>query len=1186
MPTWTKMQRRVIEARNTSLLVSAGAGAGKTAVLVERVIGRILDKTEPVDVDRLLVVTFTNAAAAEMRERIAHALQQELAKDPQSDRLRRQVTLLGRATITTLHSFCLEILRQNFHLLGLDPTFRVADETECALMQADVLETVLEENYRTLDATFAALVDGFGGRVSDEGLGRLILELASFALSQPDLRQWLRSVVASLAVTTMTDVEQKPWYRGARHMVRCKLDFAREALERALAIAETGPTHYRDVLTAELQAVSDLARLAAENATWDELRRAVASMTFGRLPAKRGYDAPDKEVCKSWRDEVKETIKELLTGYLAQSEDELVAGLSLAHPQAAKLIELTTAYLDSYSNAKHDKGIVDFNDLEHFALQVLSPSAEPSAVAQELQTRFIEVLVDEYQDINAVQEAILNCVARPSNRVMVGDVKQSIYRFRLADPGLFRAKERDYRRRRKGRCLYLAQNFRSRPSIIAAVNFLFSRLMTVDSIGEVKYDRRAALVAAAEYPAGERTLNPAVEVCWLERNSLDSPEGERDATTREAGVIAEHILGLVENAGREVWDTAAKAYRPLQYRDMVVLLRAAAGRADVFLDVFSRRNIPAYADAAGGYFRATEVHVLLSLLKLIDNPRQDIPLAGVLRSPLVGLSAQELADIRLAHTAAGYWDAVLARADSSEKLQVFLGRLERWRDMARRGGLPELIGQIYRDTGYYLYVGTLPGGRQRQANLRALLDRAHQFETTAYKGLFRFLRFIERLEEQEGDLGKPNTCGENDNVVRVVSIHKSKGLEFPVVFVAGLGNRFNRRDLNAPVLVHKELGIGPKLVDSEARCLYPSLPHLYLRDVLRRESLSEELRVLYVAFTRAREKLYLVGSVSKRDEKIREWRETAKDLPNGRLPAHIMEGAITPCDWLGPALYGHKSLGGTRRDTQGASFLEHLGAPSGVLVAKSDSPSSLLLAAATQQTPAPEGSFAEEVRRRLSYRYPYAASTQLPAKLSVSDIKRRLLEDEAESGTAPVRLRRARQQLPVAPAELTAAEIGSAMHMLLQHVDLSIKHTPGYFESLRAELVKRHLLTPNEALSFSLAPIAAFFASSLGRRLLSSPRVWRELPFSWRIAAAELYPAVGDEHVYVQGVIDCLFSEGDALILVDYKSDRVTEDTVAQACVGYRAQVDLYARAVEAQLKRKVAERHIYFFALGRGIEV
>jgi len=1183
MAKWTEEQNRAVTARGMNLLVSAGAGAGKTAVLVRRIIERLLDPTEGVDVDRLLVVTFTNAAATEMRERIGAAIHAELRRNPDCDRLRRQVTLLGKASIMTLHSFCLEILRQNFYLLDLDPSFRVADEAECALLQVDVLEQVLEQNYAALDPAFMALVEGFGGRNSDEGLQTLIADLAGFALSQPEPAKWLASVDAGIRATGMQTVEDSPWFGGVNRLVQSELGHACDCLERALAVAEVGPTHYVSTVTGELQVLKGVC--ATPITTWDRLRDAVHDITFARLPSQRGYDAPNKEVCQAWRNEAKQAVKDLCSGLLAQSAREIIAGLQLVSPQTAMLRQLVTEYLQLYGQAKRARGVVDFSDLEHMALTVLRGGENTSDVAEELRERFVEVLVDEYQDINGVQEAILNAVSRANNMVMVGDVKQSIYRFRLADPGLFRSKERRCSDATANNlCLYLAHNFRSRSGIIAAVNHLFIQLMSEDSIGEVQYDQRAELIAAAEYPEEKAALTPSVEVCLLDRRVPDTPEGELDVTTREARAIAAQIVSLADGRNK-VWDVSLQDYRPLQYRDIVVLQRAVAGRAEVYLDVFAERGIPAFAETSGGYFRSTEVHVLMSLLRVIDNPRQDIPLAGVLRSPLVGLDESELAEIRLAD-AGDFWDAVMASTSKNDKVRIFLAKLEHWRDMARRGSLPELVQEIYRETGYLLYVSALPGGRQRQANLRALLERSYQFEATSYKGLFSFLRFIERLEEQQGDLGKPNTCGESDDVVRVMSVHKSKGLEFPVVFVAGLGNKFNLRDLSAHVLVHQGLGLGPKVVDTATRCIYPSLPNLYLRGVLKRESLSEELRVLYVAMTRAREKLYLVGAVNKRDETILSWQNACADECPQQLPAALMERAQNYWDWLGPALFTHVSMGGSVKGSPAVSFAymgpSHLSAAG----AATGSPSQLLQAVAGLLE-VPASPCSEEVKHRLGYIYPFAASTRIAAKMTVSEIKRRQMAEEEESaGVSADAFKRVRQQTVRAPSQLTAAEIGTAMHMLLQQVDLKAHLDLGYFESLRQDLVDKKLLTPIEVASFSLEPIALFFAGSLGRRLLASPRAWRELPFSLRVPAHEIHPTARHEFIYVQGVIDCLFSEGDGLILVDYKSDRVTEDSVAAVVDRYRGQVDLYTRATEALLRRTVTERHIYFFALGRAVLV
>lgn len=1183
MAQWTEAQCRAIETRGTNLLVSAGAGAGKTAVLVERIIRKVSDLSSPIDVDRILVVTFTNAAAAEMRERISAALTAKL-KETGAEHLSRQLALMGKASITTLHSFCLEIVRQNFFRLGLDPGFRVADEAECALMRVDIITDLLEERYQSLEPAFLTLVEGFGGKNSDSGLQGLILSVAEYALSQPEPLRWLQQAADAFRPPEDAELTSLSWYGDVRHAIRSQLTMAIDNVQGALVTAAKphGPAHYTDVLEKDLNALRGL--LNKVGCPWDEIRDLCLGFSFDRLPTKRGYESPLKEVCQGYREKAKKHVQVLRDQFFSQSERQVLDGIRAAIPQVTELTALAADYLDLYRKAKLQKGIVDFSDLEHMALSILKHNGEPSAVAMELKARFAEVFVDEYQDINAVQETVLQMVSRNDNMFLVGDVKQSIYRFRLADPSLFRAKETAYSKHEaNGINVHLSHNFRSRPSVIHCVNYLFQRLMSVQGVGEVAYGEGAALVAGADYPPGENTASPQVELCLLDRRAADGEsEEDVDATSREATAIAHKISSLVEGRRLHVWDKSQCQYRPVEYRDIVILMRATRGRAEVYSEIFQQLNIPLYSDSLGGYFRSTEVSNLLSALKVIDNPRQDIPLAALLRSPLVGLNVEELAEIRLAKSG-GFWDCVLAASatstDLGQKLQHLLIRLTQWRDMARRGGLPELLMRIYEDTGYYFYVGSLPGGRQRQANLRALYDRACQYEATVYRGLFKFLRFIQRLQDQEGDLATPGALGENDNVVRVMSIHKSKGLEFPVVFVAGLGNRFNLRDLSQPVLIHKQLGLGPQVVDMDSRCLYPSLPRLAIKHRLHGESLSEELRVLYVALTRAREKLYLVASLDGLEEAKRRWLE--QGLSPGLLPVSVMESATCYMDWLGPACFSHATLGGSHAD---ASLFSEMSAGEEIASDQVSSVYAEELDRVSRLLPLPDHGYSAELNRKLNWSYPYLTSSLIPAKISVSDLKRRKqLEDDEGNRQAEEPLR---PQFVRRHGGLTAAEIGTALHMFMQHVDLGVEITTDYLAALRRQMTAKKLLTDLEAEHVDLERVIRFFNSDLGKRLQASPKVWRELPFSLRTNARRLNREIDKDFIYVQGIIDCVFLEGEQLILLDYKSDWVSDASVGELCLKYAEQLDLYRDAVETLLRRKVAERYLYLFALGRAQEM
>ncbi len=1211
---WTPEQWRAITARGNNLLVAAGAGAGKTAVLVERIIRRLTDPQAPLDVDQLLVVTFTNAAAAEMRERIAAALAAAIAANPADDRLARQLALLGRASIATLHSFCLDLLRQYFYRLELDPAFRVADVTEAELLRADVLERLFEEKYQVGDEAFLHLVDAYGGTHDDIQLQAIILQLDNYASSHPEPSVWLQQLPQAL----LDPLARRDWLAQLGTVVKDELLVARNALKLALDVASQpdGPEQYQDCLSNELEQVEYVLDSVPAGA-WDQLRQLVQAINFARLTSKRGGDLLLREQAKQARDEAKDRIKKLSGKLLAQSEADLLTGLATVAPSMELLCQLVLDFRNRYARAKQQKALVDFNDLEHMALRILRDNSGPSAVALELRQRYAEVLVDEYQDINGVQEAILQLITDSTGKgnqlFMVGDVKQSIYRFRLADPTLFLDKYQAYAEHpERGERIDLAHNFRSRASVLHAVNFLFRQLMT-ETVGELAYDSAAELKPGAVYPEEPQALTPAVEVMLLERAPGAIAEGEEDdalaeldATSKEARQIAQSIRQLVEEGQRKVWDKQLKGYRPLAYRDIVILLRATYGRANAYLEQLRELGVPAYAELGTGYFQATEVQTMLCLLQIIDNPRQDIPLAAVLRSPLMGLNGTELADIRLAAPQHSFYDALVATSEQSDKLgeqaQRFLADLARWREQSRRNNLSDLIWQIYRDTGYFRYVGAMPGGAQRQANLRALHDRARQYEQTSFRGLFRFLRFIERLQAEQSDLGTAPALGENDDVVRIMSVHKSKGLEFPIVFVGGLGNQFNLKDLQRDLLIHKELGLGPMAVDLERRVRYPTLPRLVIEQRLLLETLSEELRVLYVALTRAREKLYLVGSVRNLERALKRWVQTAAlpRSPQGALPDQALAQARCFLDWIGPALVSHPdiapSLVAAGYDVPEALVLRaepsrwhlqliDLAELTSVPSTASEAPELLNLA---RHQVLPDHGWSRAVAERLGWVYPYAQLQGKHIKVSVSELKRRFetLDEEAApiKWQRPPAIRPAFLQQQVGPNQ---AEIGSAIHLLLQHVNLAQEPTPDYLQQLQAEMLANSLLSPETATRIDLELVRSFLQSELGCRLRQADQVWRELPFSLRLPATELYgPDGAGEHVFIQGIVDCVLREGGQAVLLDFKSDHVTSDTVAAVAARYQVQVDLYAQAITALLGLPVQERYLYFLRLGQAVQL
>ncbi|MDA8335159.1 MAG: helicase-exonuclease AddAB subunit AddA [Peptococcaceae bacterium] len=1171
MTEWTAAQEAAITGRDAHILVAAAAGAGKTAVLVERIIRRITDPADPVEVDQLLVVTFTNLAAAQMRQRIGTALAAADRPSPRTgspdrgagrgEKTRRQLLLLNMAAINTLHSFCLDLVRSHYYRLGLTPGFRVAGEDEADLIRRHVLENLMEKCYEAADPDFLALVDDYGGEKGDDRLVELVRRLYDFSRSHPDPEAWLAGAAGAFGGDAAFD--DSAWSGAVRESILVTLAGARDFLVQAARLAGSplGPSVYAGVLARDLDSLATLREnLARPWAVWRAHFRALA---WARLPVCRGegVDEEVKERVRYLRDKAKEALREVHTRYFAREPGELAGDHAKVAPRMAALVGLVSAFAAGYREAKLARGLVDFGDLEHFALRLLrGPDGAPSELALTLRHRYAEVMVDEYQDINAVQEAILQLVSRPANLFMVGDVKQSIYRFRLAEPGLFLEKYRRFAPEGPRRRVDLPENFRSRSEVIRAVNFLFRQIMTPVA-GEMAYGPKEELACGLDYPG--RT--GPVELYLLEPGD-DQPE---DVLEREARLVAGRIRELLADGAR-VWEDGR--FRPLGLRDIVVLLRSVRGAADSFVREFRRQGIPALATAGSGNDAAMEVATMLSLLQVIDNPRQDIPLAAVLRSPLVGIDAAGLAKIRAAGGEADFHRAA-ATLSGETRLDGFFSRLESWRAQAREGRLSDLIWRIYRETGFYDYAGAMPGGGARQANLRALYDRACQYGETSLSGLFDFLRFVEN--RREGGRDEP-AGADTIEAVRVMSIHKSKGLEFPVVFLAGLGRSFNLQDARAQTVLHKDLGIGPDVVDRELGVRYPSWAKLAIRERLVRESLAEEMRVLYVALTRAREKLVLVGSVRNLAARVKEW-STYRDWPRVTLPEGRLLAAANCLDWIGPAVLRHRD----------GAFLGGGGeAPAEVR----DDPSSWAVRCPVElsvpdreSAPVDEALF-EQVRRGeplavspalaaaveagLDWVYPYQAG--LPAKIGVTELKRPF--EPRDENTVYRYHPPARPRFLQETGELSELERGSAWHLVLQHVDLAGDlSAPGIGEQMRV-MEENLLLTPGQAAVVDPGRLAGFFAGALGRRLTRG-NVRRELPFSLLLPADEVYPAGRGETVLVQGVIDCLVEEEEGFLLVDWKTERLRGGAVER----YRVQLDVYARAVRTILGRPVREKYLYF---------
>jgi ATP-dependent helicase/nuclease subunit A len=1275
--TWTDEQWEAIAARGSNILVAAAAGSGKTAVLVERIIRRICEKDSPLDVDRLLVVTFTKAAASEMRQRIGEAIEKALAAEPSSLHLRRQLTLLNKASIMTLHSFCMEVLKRFYYLIDLDPGFRIADEAEAELMRQDVMEQLFEEEYGLADSAFFRLVDSYSGDRSDVALQALIQRLYHFSRSHPQPETWLAEMAAMYNVRDLDSFYRLPWFDAIQEDVRLELRGLDTMLTRAEAIAQSegGPLPYLETIKLDEQLVNTL--LTASERSWGELYEAFVGTAFSTLKRCSGkdIDTAKKDQAKAIRDEVKKRVLAIKDELFRMAPEDYLKNVQENAPFMEKIIQLVLSFEERYRQAKKEKGLVDFSDLEHFTLQILrdfngdADQLRPSAAALDYRLQFEEVLVDEYQDTNAVQEAIVRLVSRHDdgqngNLFMVGDVKQSIYRFRLAEPELFLDKYKRFTPGggEHGWRIDLARNFRSRPEVIDATNFIFRQIMN-ETVSEIAYDKAAELVlGAADYPQTE-DMDMSVDVMLIDRfiEKDEAEDGSEDSGVEpinseiendpqaayleaselenvqlEARLIARKIklmiAGNEDGQGKQlVYDKKNKVMRPVQYRDMVILMRATSGWAEAMAEEFKLQGIPSYAEVSTGYFSATEVEVMTSLLQVIDNPYQDIPLTGVLRSPILRLNAEQLAQVRLANRDGSFYEAVLAFIGDKDKetaaaeivdeeivpvktkLAAFVEQLNRWRTEARQGSLSSLIWQIYRETGYYDFIGGLPGGRQRQANLQALYERSLQYESTSFRGLFRFLRFIERMRGQGSDLGAARSLSEQEDVVRIMTIHKSKGLEFPVVFVAGLGKQFNLMDVRGSFLLHKLLGFGPRHVDPELRVTFPTLPNIAMKRRMKAEQLAEEMRVLYVALTRAREKLILVGTLRNLEKAAARWANTVA-WPDWTLPDFELARGKTFLDWLGPALIRHKSatslLQYTAEPEQSMAEVYNDSSVFRIFTHRADDfvepiPEDSLNRGKIEQAleqgfsiPV-ESPLSQKVAAQLTWKYAYSESTHQMAKQSVSEIKRRsqkIAADEQRNVNAMGIFRRESAERPLFLSEkrVTAAERGTAIHTVMQSIPFT--HAPGAeeLEDIIAQMVVNEQLTEAEAASIDREGILAFFASPAADKIYRASRVFREMAFNLAVDADKFDAGTGlipgtktaGERIIIQGVIDCLLDYGDGCILLDYKSDDTEGISDEQLARRYKTQLDWYAEAVEQIVKKPVLEKVLYFFNGGRTIHV
>ena len=1267
---FTPEQQRVIELHNSNILVSAAAGSGKTAVLVERIIRMICDGEHPADIDRLLIVTFTNAAAAEMRERIAAGITARLEADPGNEHIQKQSALLHNAQITTIDSFSLFLIRNHFNEIGLDPDFRVADEGEIKLLQQEVLAQLLEDAYAgqfvpKAPEQFHACVEYFcpGGRESV--LEQHILNLSRYAGSFPWPAEWLEERKNDYAAGDMEALVHSDYGQYLTERVNRTVEGCLEKLREVKRLCELpdGPYMYGELTEAEIE---QLERLTSCK-DLEEQAAKIPAVTFARLPSKKddSVDPAKRELAKAIRNSVKDTLSDLSESYFKTPLELAVEQGKACREPLRMLLDLVLEFDRRLLAAKQERHLIDFSDMEHYALQILLKREKveetgsigtdraktkyrivPSDVAMEYRQYFQEILIDEYQDSNLVQEYLLSAISGEEegryNRFMVGDVKQSIYKFRLARPELFLEKYDTYQETGDLCRIDLAKNFRSRVQVVDAVNDVFSRIMSRE-IGGIAYDDKAALYPGATYPAAE---DPAY---GSEALLIRKPEkGEREESgigeqhAEGAGVLVDYDnvrqLEALAIAARikqlkgslQVMEKSTGELRPVRYSDMVILLRTTSGWDEEFKKILEQQGIPVYITSKTGYFGALEVQELLQFLRVLDNPRQDIPLFGVMQSVFGGFTQEEIAQIRSGgeghsrkrmtlyealkevaqsgrtveegeEISAG--ESAGEEAELSQKADTFLQRIGHYRDLTPFTSIRDLLQRILDDYDYLNYVTALPAGSKRRANVEMLLTKASAFEKTSYFGLFHFIRYMEQLEKYDVDYGEADTLDENADVVRIMSIHKSKGLEFPVVFVSGLSKRFNMQDANQSLIVDMDLGVAVDYVDSVRRIKNKTLRRTVLSAKMKEDNLAEELRVLYVALTRAREKLILTAVLDKADEK---W-ELAQMTGQERLTYLDFCEAGSYMDFLLPILPQTGIAVKTLRteDLAVEELREQL--------RMGDRREQLRLIACGETTLTGDPEENERklmyLRERFAYQYPHPGLQKLYTKTTVSELK---IAAMAEKDEAAFHTFEEKEVVPYIPGfrreqeKVSGAVRGNAFHRTMELLDFTYLFTesglftgcPNNYEEYRRGLDKNRLqnrleeflqretislrLTEEYAKAVSLPKILNFLEQELAYRMWRAQEqglLYREQPFVLGIDAKRLDPDLPEgEKVLIQGIIDVFFIEDGEIVLLDYKTDVI--DSLEALWNRYNVQIQYYEEALTKLMQMPVKERILYSFYL------
>ncbi|MCI8371316.1 MAG: helicase-exonuclease AddAB subunit AddA [Lachnospiraceae bacterium] len=1211
---WTEEQQQVISLREANILVSAAAGSGKTAVLVQRIIDKVMDQNHPVNIDQMVIVTFTQAAAGEMRERIQAAIEKEAALHPENEHLQRQRTRIHMANISTIHSFCKHVIQNHFQEIDLEPSFRIGDEGELKLMKKEVLSLVLEDFYTEGSEEFYRFTETFSSGKSDDRIEEIVLTLYDFAMSYPYPRQWLEHCRNLYTVNTYEELMQTEWMQILfAHQFRM-LEYTEEKLVQARKLLEgfAEAENYQqifDYYASRIQAM----KAECDYSSW---QKQLENLTSPALPKgkKSCPDAEVREEVKGLRDEVKEILEKMREVYFQQSAEQILEDLSHCAPVIEMLIQAVLRFQERFQEEKHRQNLLDFNDLEHEALHILrNEEGEPTETAKEYAEFFEEILIDEYQDSNLVQEYLLTSISKQplggNNLFMVGDAKQSIYRFRLARPELFMEKYHTYSLE-EGPCrrIDLHKNFRSRGEVLDSANYIFEKIMK-RSLGGIDYDHASALYQGMEFATPVHEGDYTTELLLFDRKNKDL---DIDSIQYESKLIAHRIKALVdEETGLDVLDKREGTYRKARYRDIAILLRSTGGFDTILLEELAAEGIPAHMLSREGYFDTLEITTMLNYLRIIDNPLQDIPLLSVLKSPFVGLDDEELVKIRIEQEEVSIYQCVQHYMEEGEeealriKLSEFFAQLQQFRMEMCYMPIHKFICHILDATGYGDYIGVMPGGGQKKANMEMLVEKAAAFEETSYAGVFQFIRYMEQLEKYKIDTGEASIISENDDTVRIMTIHKSKGLEFPIVIAAGLGRKFNKMESRQPLVIHHTLGLGMEHVLLETRQKNKTL----LRSVIllqnQLESLGEELRVLYVALTRAREKLILTGGVDQIEKCIkracRDGYSSAPDYGSLTMAGSYME-------WILAALSGHPDAEEEIRnyistppstrvqsDFPHASFLireiqlsELIEEDLQELVQEERMNLQMDMEKSGNQEELPE-----KLRERLEYQYQYEEQMSIPAKVTVSELKRAQRE-EPEEGHLLYPLQ---ESVKIQPsflqqerAEVSAVNRGTAYHKVFECLDLDRCESISHVEEQLEHFYENGILEERMRAVIRPRKIWRFACSEIGRRMRRAQtegKLYKEQPFVYAVPACEINDNWdSQELIMVQGIIDVFFEEEGELVLLDYKTDYIKEGQESMLSQRYRIQFEYYQRALQEITGKRVKELVLYSVFLEKEIIV